>query len=738
MQSGKSVFQPGQNCWVESKARFSTPLIDCGNYYKALHSSIVKAKHSIFIVGWDIDSRIRLLRGDDEANSEAPSVISDLLKWKAEQNPDIKIYLLRWDSSLAFFAQREMWAKEVWEEKTPDNVQTELDDTIPMGGSQHQKIVVIDDELVFSGGMDVSTNRWDTRDHPVVSEERDGPDGEYGPLHDVQMVSSGPVVADFSKLVRWRWQRVADSSPIDIREDARIDENAPLPDAWPQDYPPLFEDVECALARTIPFMDEVEPAQEVRHMLLDLIGEAESVIYIENQFTTRQEIAEALNKQLKLKPNLSVIIVSSYEPKGKFECEAFWASRIEFKEILEKGIDPKRVKLTYSSIEDMQGRKAYKRIHSKVMTIDNKYLVIGSSNLSNRSMTLDTEIDTVLFGNTKDNQACIEQVRNDLLAEHTGRDIDAMPALFNNEYPVEALMQDQIAHGYVLTEVRDEVFTEQSVKNVFRALSDPEEPLISVPTFDGAAMPARNPRRRSIMILIGLAIIAVLGGLMFWASQSIPWLSSGSINAFLEKSRGTYFALPTVLLVYVVGGVLFFPVTVLSLAVAAIFGPIWGPIYGIMGALMSSAIMFGIGKLSGNAGLRKIGGPKVAAVDEKLKRSGIVGVAAIRMLPVAPFSLVNLVAGISSIGIFQFLVGTFLGMFPPMIAKGLVGDSIAQIWQNPSVETISYLVGGIVLWGLMIWGSQKFARYYQARKESGNQDTASDNSDKDEVEKCAA
>ncbi|MEC8451814.1 MAG: VTT domain-containing protein, partial [Pseudomonadota bacterium] len=110
---------------------------------------------------------------------------------------------------------------------------------------------------------------------------------------------------------------------------------------------------------------------------------------------------------------------------------------------------------------------------------------------------------------------------------------------------------------------------------------------------------------------------------------------------------------------------------------------------------------------------------------EKLKRSGIVGVAAIRMLPIAPFSLVNLVAGISSISIFQFLIGTFLGMFPPMIAKGLVGDSIAQIWQNPSVETISYLVGGIILWGLMIWGSQKFARYYQARKESSDQDAES-------------
>lgn len=734
MTSQNNIFEPGENCWVESNATFAAPLIDCANYYKALHSSIVKAKHSIFIVGWDIDSRIRLIRGEDEAQSSAPSVISDLLKWKAEQTPDIQIYLLRWDSSLAFFAQRELWAKEAWDEKTPDNVKTELDDTIPMGGSQHQKIVVIDDELVFSGGMDVSTNRWDTRDHPVVSEERDGPDGEYGPLHDVQIVSSGPVVADFSKLVRWRWQRVANETPIAIRDNANINIDAPIPAAWPESYPPIFKNVECALARTIPFMDEVEPAQEVRHMLLDLIGQAESFIYIENQFTTRQEIAEELNRQLKLKPNLNVCIVSSYEPKGKFECEAFWASRIQFKTILESGISPERVKMTYSSIEDMQGKRAYKRIHSKVMTIDDKYLVIGSSNLSNRSMTLDTEIDTVLYGNTPENKQSVVNVRNDLLAEHTGRELEDMPAIFEQPNPVEALMQGQIAHGYILTEVRDEIFTEQSTANLFRSLSDPEEPLISIPTPGGTVLPARNPRRRSIMIAIGVTIVAVMCGLMYWASQSIPWLSSDSINAFLEESRGTYFALPTVLMVYVVGGILFFPVTVLSLAVAAIFGPIWGPIYGMMGALLSSAILFGIGKLSGNAGLKKLGGPKVAAVDEKLKRSGIVGVAAIRMLPIAPFSLVNLVAGISSIGIIQFLVGTFLGMFPPMIAKGLVGDSIAQIWQNPSVETISYLVAGIALWGLMIWGSQKFARYYQQRKQAASNEKQQDN----ESEECVA
>ncbi|QPG06122.1 VTT domain-containing protein [Salinimonas marina] len=717
MSNSNSIFQQGENCWVSSKASFAAPLIDCANYYKALHSSIVKAKHSIFIVGWDIDSRIRLIRGEDEANSEAPSVISDLLAWKAEQNPELNIYLLRWDSSLAFFAQREMWAKEVWDEKTPDNVETVLDDTIPMGGSQHQKIVIIDDEVVYSGGMDVSTNRWDTRDHPVESAERDGPDGEYGPLHDVQAVYAGPLVKDFAELVRWRWLRVAESQPIDIREGAKNALDDPLPAAWPPAYQPWFEKVDCALARTIPFMDEVEPVQEVRNMLLDLINQAERVIYIENQFTSRQEIAEALNSRLKACPDLNVIIVSSYEPKGRFECEAFWASRIEFKKILFNDIDPARIIMSYSSISDEQSRSAYKRIHSKVMTIDNKYLVIGSSNLSNRSMTLDTEIDTVFYGNTEHNQQHIEKVRDDLLAEHTGRDLATTAELMQEAMPARAIIENQRAHGYILTQVNDEIFTEQSSDNLFRSFSDPEEPLIAMPTLDGQSMPVKNPRRRTIMIGLGVLVIALLGGLMFWASQSISWLSADSINAFLEKSRGTYFALPTVLLVYLVGGLLFFPVTVLSIAVAAVFGPIWGPIYGILGALLSSASMFGVGKLLGNAGLKKIGGPKVEAVDQKLKSSGVVGVAAIRMLPIAPFSLVNLVAGISSIGLFQFLMGTFLGMFPPMIAKGLVGDSITQIFRNPSPQTISYLVGGIVLWGLMIWGSQKFARWYQERKQ---------------------
>ncbi|MDC8830956.1 VTT domain-containing protein [Alteromonas gilva] len=725
--TSKTIFDTKTNCWQETHANFATPLIDCANYYRALHSSICKAEKEIIIIGWDIDSRIRLLHGEDEEQSEAPSRIGELIKWKAEQNPDLKIYLLRWDSSFAFFDQREMWALEVWQDKTPDNVKALLDDSIPMGGSQHQKVVLIDNEVLFSGGMDVALHRWDTRDHKIEESERDGPDGEYGPLHDVQIVSCGPLVNHFAELARWRWDRIA-QAPMPTAETTESDNE--LPATWPEGVEPCFTNVDCAIARTIPEMEDVEPVQEVCHMLLDVIGSAEEFIYIENQFATREEIAKALNKRLKECPKLNVMIVSSYDPKGLFESEAYWASRIAFKDIIEDGIDDGRAMMTYSSIRDRQGKMAYKRIHSKVMAVDDKYLIIGSANLSNRSMSLDTEVDLILHGNNEENRDCIRLIRNDLLAEHSGRTVEDVATLIDSDTPVQALMDGQLAHGYVLTEIDDNEFTDPSQENVFRSISDPEKPLgPPIPSLNGKLTWITNPRRRTIMIALGLTILSVLVGILLYISNTVSWLDGDQITAFLEESRGTYFALPTVLLVYLVGGLLFFPVTVLSLAVAAIFGPIWGPVYGMLGALLSAGVTFVIGKLLGNAGLRKLGGPKVEAVDAKLKESGIVGVATIRMLPIAPFSLVNLVAGISSITLVQFLIGTFFGMFPQMIAKGLVGDSIMQIFKSPSKETVTYLVIGLAFWVAMIFGSQKLAKLYQAKKQQKK---------KDESEECIA
>ena len=102
-------------------------------------------------------------------------------------------------------------------------------------------------------------------------------------------------------------------------------------------------------------------------------------------------------------------------------------------------------------------------------------------------------------------------------------------------------------------------------------------------------------------------------------------------------------------------------------------------------------------------------------MDEAFSKSGVIGVATIRLLPIAPYSLVNLVAGISSIKLLPFLLGTFLGMLPPMIAKGLVGDSLSDLATNPSTRSITYLAIGILIWVGVIVLSRHFARKLQSR-----------------------
>ena len=176
------------------------------------------------------------------------------------------------------------------------------------------------------------------------------------------------------------------------------------------------------------------------------------------------------------------------------------------------------------------------------------------------------------------------------------------------------------------------------------------------------------------------------------------WFSPDRIKEFLESARQSNFALPLVCLVYVVGGFVLFPVTVISLMTAAVFGALLGPIYGMIGSLLSAAIMFWIGNVAGLKGLRKLFGERIRSIDKKFHDSGILGVAALRFIPIAPYSIVNLAAGISSVTFFDFMMGTFLGFLPGLVVKGLVGDSLAQVFISPNSKTQTYLVLGITLW----------------------------------------
>ena len=114
------------------------------------------------LIGWDFDARIHL---GGPSGLEGPEKLGDLILWLVKRRPELEVYLLRWDigairtlfrGTTIFTLMRWMWH---------DRIHTRLDAAHPTGASHHQKIVVIDDCFAFCGGIDMTSNRWDTRDH---------------------------------------------------------------------------------------------------------------------------------------------------------------------------------------------------------------------------------------------------------------------------------------------------------------------------------------------------------------------------------------------------------------------------------------------------------------------------------------------------------------------------------------------------------------------------------------------
>ena len=188
-----------------------------------------------------------------------------------------------------------------------------MDDKHPFGASQHQKVLVVDDAVAFSGGIDLSKWRWDTPEHVINDKRRVDPDGKpYPPFHDVQMLVDGDAAAALGELARKRWLRATE-------EEIERRTRDPATHPWPASLQPLMHDVPVAIARTLADYAGKKGVREVERLYLDSIAAAERFIYIENQYLTAHCIAEALAQRLRQSDGPEVVIVMPEKTGGWLE-----------------------------------------------------------------------------------------------------------------------------------------------------------------------------------------------------------------------------------------------------------------------------------------------------------------------------------------------------------------------------------------------------------------------------------
>ena len=480
-----TILRESENCWRIARADQMAVIVDADIYFRLARDAFLKAERRIMLVGWDFDARIHLTT--EERLPGEPDSVGEFLYWLVERRPELELYLLRWDVGAIKSLGRGSTAFTVLKWMRHPRIHTKLDGAHPPAASHHQKIVSIDDAFAFCGGIDMTGDRWDTRDHRDDDPGRQSPNGApYMPWHDATSALAGPVAAMLGELCRERWKRATGESLAATTQKGTL---------WPESLDPQFCDVDVGIARTFPELEGCPAAHEIETLFIDQIAEAKTTVYMESQYFASRKVAEAIARRLDEVDGPEIVIINPHTAQGWLEPIAMDSARARLMEALHRRDKHGRLKM-YHPVTTA-GAPIY--VHAKITFIDDRQLRIGSANLNNRSMRLDSECDVIIDavqGGEATIRAAITAIRDDLLAEHlgvmpqevtkavaqTGSLIAAVEQLRGEERTlvpyevpdlssVEAWLAD---HEVLDPEGPDEIFEPLSARGLFRRLRKPK------------------------------------------------------------------------------------------------------------------------------------------------------------------------------------------------------------------------------------------------------------------------
>ena len=411
MHLAKSFFQgPTVGALKLQRALLSSSMRD--DYFKAVRSAMLKARHRIMLVGWDFDARISLDRTGRDL--EGPDEIAALLQWLVGRNQKLEIYILRWDvgalKSLLNMRTLIALARWIWHPR----ISIELDGNHPVAASHHQKIVVIDDCLAFCGGIDMTGRSLGTRARTVrlirFGVSRTAPPISRGTMR--PRLWKDPSRQRSEACVETDGQRRAARRSARSRT-ARI--------CWPDHLEPMTRDVRVAISRTIPAMPGSAEIIEIRASLHRYDTRARCCIYIENQYLASRQIAIALAQSLDATEGPEIVIISPISAEGWIEPLAMDTARARLHEALRRRDRCGRFRLYHPVNEAGTPIYVPRQDHGRRRSDDPDRLI----EFEQRSLGLDTECDVTFdaaLSPDRNLTSLPASLRLSLVAEHLNAD----------------------------------------------------------------------------------------------------------------------------------------------------------------------------------------------------------------------------------------------------------------------------------------------------------------------------
>ncbi len=322
-----------------------------------------------------------------------------------------------------------------------------LDQRVRLGGSHHQKLVVIrhvsgpDQDIAFVGGIDLCHSRRDESEHDGDRQHQTMAPvyGPRPPWHDAQLAIQGPAVGDLDFCFRERWD---DRSPLS-RDPAGIvhdvlrhtHRKASVLPAMHAD-PPRRGSHAVQVLRTYarrhggyPYAPQGE--RSVARGFRKAIARARRLVYIEDQFLWSTEVAQVIAGALVASPSLHLIVVLPryFDQASTLTLRPNQVGREQAVSVL---LDAAGDRVAIYDIENEEGVPVY--VHAKISVIDDVWASVGSDNFNRRSWSHDSEISCAVIDEERDSRTPVDpaglgdgarkfarDLRLQLWREHLGR-----------------------------------------------------------------------------------------------------------------------------------------------------------------------------------------------------------------------------------------------------------------------------------------------------------------------------
>lgn len=210
----------------------------------------------------------------------------------------------------------------------------------------------------------------------------------------------------------------------------------------------------------------------------------------------------------------------------------------------------------------------------------------------------------------------------------------------------------------------------------------------------------------SFVLFGGVGIVFLFGAPLLGIS------GEGAVEQWLGAAHGVW-ALPVAVAAFAGLAFIGVPQFVLIAAAVVAFGPWTGLAYSWIGTMVSASIGFVLGRLFGARLLRDFAGRGVARFMKLIGRNGFMASLIVRLVPSAPFIVVNMAAGVTPMKYRHFAAGTAIGIIPKIALTAFAGNSVVQAMRGGGMQHVALLVLAAVVWIGAMW----VARLWLSRRE---------------------